>query len=544
GGYSALASYIRQARSQAERERRVFILVDGGNSLVGSAEANFYKGAVSVEFMNRVGYDSITVSNLDFSLGKKVVKELAGQARFPFLNANLLETATGKNPPYIKPYTMVEAEGLKIGIVGYGQRNISGWVDPDKVKGLKGVRIAPLLRKTIAEMTKAGAELIIAVDHSAGNNYREIARSVDGIDILIDGASEWASVYTKNFTLEEPTRIGGTYIFPEVDSHFAVGRIDLNYDKSSRKIEDARGERYFMIAGESSDDPEIRAMVDDYAERMAGNRLQEVIGRATEDISKDWDENWNSPLGTLVCRAMRQYAHTDAAIENLGAIRRYLKQGPITLRDIHDILPFDNKLVTFKVKGRYIYDCSLLQMLAGAVDRVPWIYIDGARLDRGPDLRVKHITIGGREIEKNRVYTFATNSYLYNSDYLDKRVCKDIQVREEDITDLVIDYIRNHSPISPPEEEIRDQGGEMPPAKFTSPSPPAVAESSSTVSSYNKVRRSGKPIPSGPGVYLNKQYRKKVLDFSRRTMVDAYRSVGRRDPRWDEAAIEYLEKFA
>lgn len=188
GGYAAIAHYIEKTRKEVEKEKGIFLLLDGGNSLVGSSEANFFRGRVSVDFMNRMGYNSITVSNLDWSLGTDNVRELSGNAEFAFLNANILIEGTDKHPLYLKPYLIIAAGGLKIGIIGYVQHEFPRWLDPYRIKGLEGRPAIPIVRKYIEEMRDKGADLIIAMDHTARDNHLDTASQTEGIDVLIDGA--------------------------------------------------------------------------------------------------------------------------------------------------------------------------------------------------------------------------------------------------------------------------------------------------------------------------------------------------------------------
>jgi len=461
GGFAALAAYIRGVREEVEGRGGALLLVDGGNSLVGSTEGDFFRGRSSVEFMNRMGYHSATVADRDWSLGTGVVADLSGRAAFPFLGANVVEEATGGLPPYLKPYAIVEAGGLKIGIIGYAQRRLDLWVDPALIAGLKGDRPNIVARRYIDEMRGRGAELVVAVDHSDWNRYLEMPRTVAGIDVLIHGKADWASPQSSGFAPEDMLEIAETRVFPGVDSRFAVGRIDLVYDRGEGKITGARGSRHFLNLEEVPEDPEFKTLAEEYAGKLGGE-LQEVIGEAAGDLTIEWDGEWNTSLGTLVCDAMRGYAGTDAAIQNVGAIRGDIRRGPITRGELEKVLPFKNNLVTFKVRGRYIYFCRILQRRTGKPP-APCIYVSGARLDRKPSLKVRHITINGEEIEKDRYYTFATNSYIHNTKLLDDRVCKDIRVWDEEINEIVIDYIRKNSPITPAgsrREELPEGGAQ------------------------------------------------------------------------------------
>ena len=50
-----------------------------------------------------------------------------------------------------------------------------------------------------------------------------------------------------------------------------------------------------------------------------------------------------------------------------------------------------------------------------------------------------------------------------------------------------------------------------------------------------------KPIPAGPGAYTAKKFRESLLKWNRRTSVECYEKVGRRDPKWDKDALRFLE---
>ncbi len=458
GGYAAIAHYIRKTREEVAAKKGIFLLLDGGNSLTGSSEANFFQGRVSIDFMNRMGYNSITVSNLDWTLGTDAVKEMSGNAIFPFLNANTFKEGTDEPPSYLKPYTIVEAGGLKIGIIGYAQHELEFWLDPTRNEGLEARPAIPIVSKYIKEMRAKGVDLIVSMDHTDSDNYRTTALLTEGIDVLIDGAAGWDGFYVGEYTLPRPERIKDTYVFPEVDSDFAVGRIDLDYDVKNRRITSTRFERYFMNLKEVEEDPEIKKFVSKYADiyfEVVGKKLQEVIGYATGDLTTDWDADWNSSLGTLVCEAMRQFAGTDVGIQNLGALRRHIKKGPIKVRDVQDALPFKNRLVTFKIKGKDLYRFPLFYSHHASDPPVPWTYIAGMKITRSPTMWVKHITISGKEIEEDRDYSFAVNSYLYNGGYLGVGgICQDITLRDEQIADIVVDYIKEHTPISPSGREV------------------------------------------------------------------------------------------
>lgn len=457
GGYAALGRYIRSERAAAEAEGRVVLVLDGGNSLVGSSEADFFRGAISVDFMNRVGYDAMTVSNLDFSLGKDCVDELSRKARFPFLNANLVDKMTERPPEYLKSGVMIERGGTLFGIVGYAQSDMDrGWLDPKSIEGLSARPAIPFVQTEVDALRERGAEMVIAIDHTAGSSHLDVARGVRGIDILLDGAVEWAYVYTTSFTPEKLTYVGSTAVVPEADAHFALGRVDFVLRKKVAVISDLRYRRVFLDLDQVEEDSEIKDFVAKYSRvyfDILGDRIEEVIGAASADITTDWRDNWESPLGTVVCDALREATGADIGIQNLGGIRRFIRKGPIKVRDVEDAVPFGNKIITFEIAGRDLERLPLLWLVAAARPPVPWTYISGATVSRDSYLHVKNVTVNDEPIEPDRIYTVATNSYLLHSGYLHSAFCRNVRESEQKVAEAVVKYIRRHSPISPTRSE-------------------------------------------------------------------------------------------
>jgi len=454
GGYPAIAHYIKKVRKEVSEKKGIFLIVDTGNSLIGCAEANFFNGEVSIDFMNRMGYNAVTVGNLDWNIGKKEIQNLAQKANFTLLGANMFVKDTEKHPEFIKPYTIIEIENLKIGIIGYAQDNIQGWLNAAKVKSWELRPQIPVVKKYVNEMKQKGADLIISVDHADGEIYKQIIENVDGLDILIESASEWATTwgagFSKDFYLRKHDKIKNTELFHEVDSHFAVGRADVIYDLKNKKIISSEGFRYFMNLNNVERDDEIEKVVNKYAEtyfEVVGKKLQEVIGYAEADFTTAWDSQWNTPLGTLITTAIRDYTNTDIGVENLGGIRRYIKKGQIKAKDVEDALPFGNKIVTFKVKGKDLYDVYILKLMAGGAP-YPWTYITGLEITRNEDKTLKLITADFKPIDTNKIYSFATNNYIYGSGFINAPVCFDIKVWDIKISEAVIDYIKKNSPIS------------------------------------------------------------------------------------------------
>ncbi len=114
GGSARLVTAVTDARARAGNS----ILVDGGDQFQGSLFYTYYKGKVAAEFMNKLGYNAMTVGNHEFDDGPEVLRGFIDSVDFPVLmsNADIAdeELLTDK----IKKSTVIEVGGEKIGLIG------------------------------------------------------------------------------------------------------------------------------------------------------------------------------------------------------------------------------------------------------------------------------------------------------------------------------------------------------------------------------------------------------------------------------------------
>ena len=69
-----------------------------------------------IQSYNKLGYHAYNVSSHDFSSGYESVRELANSANFPFISANILDSASQE--PLFKPYIIKKVSRKKFGIIG------------------------------------------------------------------------------------------------------------------------------------------------------------------------------------------------------------------------------------------------------------------------------------------------------------------------------------------------------------------------------------------------------------------------------------------
>ena len=162
------------------------------------------------------------------------------------------------------------------------------------------------------------------------------------------------------------------------------------------------------------EDPAIEALIRPYRQRLQ-KKMAEVLTHVRWGYTRRRPE---STLGNLVadlCLARLRYAGipADIFISNLSGIRNDLARGKITLGDVFEILPFENKIVVLKVKG-----ALLLKMLQPIINKggepVAGIKL---QIDRKKK-RILHVMINGRPLKAQRTYYIGTSDYLSRTGWL------------------------------------------------------------------------------------------------------------------------------
>src|SRR5512132_3623854 len=118
GGYAHLATLVKRIREQ--REGRT-LLLDGGDTIQGSATALWSRGEDMVRVSNLLGVDVFT-PHWEFTYGLERVRELFGDRerrgvfRGDFIAHNVSEAGWGD--PVFHPYTLRELGGVRVGVIG------------------------------------------------------------------------------------------------------------------------------------------------------------------------------------------------------------------------------------------------------------------------------------------------------------------------------------------------------------------------------------------------------------------------------------------
>ena len=118
GGADWFAGYVDAIRADYRARGGEVVILDAGDEFQGTLISNQFHGKSVTDVYNAIGVTASALGNHEFDFGIPVLKERIAQARYPILAANMFVKGTRQRPEWIKPSTLIDQGGIKIGIVG------------------------------------------------------------------------------------------------------------------------------------------------------------------------------------------------------------------------------------------------------------------------------------------------------------------------------------------------------------------------------------------------------------------------------------------
>ncbi|MFC9438256.1 bifunctional metallophosphatase/5'-nucleotidase [Nocardia sp. NPDC057030] len=436
GGAAYLATHLARLKAAYPASAIVAAGDDIGASPLVSG---LFHDEPTITFMNQIGVAASSVGNHEFDHG---VMELArlrqggcapdgcspGEpftgASFPYLAANVTD-AEGKLPPALKPWTLVQAGGHTIGLIGTVTPDTVNLVFPEGIRGYTFGDEAAAINRYVPEVKAAGAETVVALMHDGGSQRTAAGAPVDYngcADItpnVTDLAKRIDPAVTALFTAHSHQSYVCTIDGKSVTQAASYGRLitDLTLSFSPDGVRASAVNR--VVTRDVTPDPATTALVNFYTEQ-ARPRTARVVGAAAATLPHDPDATGVSPLGAVIADSMLAATAGPvpavAAFMNPGGVRADIKAGPVTYGDIYTVQPFGNQVVTLTLTGQQI-----LRLLEQQWDNAskPAIlspagltYAYSGSAPKGAKVIRDSVRIAGQPLNPVAAYRVTTNSFL------------------------------------------------------------------------------------------------------------------------------------
>src|SRR3989449_3939779 len=115
GGAAALKVWVD---SLARQCGCTSIRLDAGDEMQGTPISNFTYGRATIEAMNALGLDAAAIGNHEFDWSVDTLRARMQEARYPFVSANITDSAGTARPDWAEPWKVIQRGGLKVAVIG------------------------------------------------------------------------------------------------------------------------------------------------------------------------------------------------------------------------------------------------------------------------------------------------------------------------------------------------------------------------------------------------------------------------------------------
>jgi 2',3'-cyclic-nucleotide 2'-phosphodiesterase/3'-nucleotidase/5'-nucleotidase len=371
--HAHLADVARRATltNQVRNEVANSLLLDAGDVFSGDLYFTKWAGQADLEFMNYLGYDAMTFGNHEFDSGTKILADFISKAKFPLLTSNVDFSKDVNISPLLKapktidasaaktlddagvyPYIILDVNGHKVGVFGLTTEDTFETSSPGK--NVKFNDATASAKATVAAIKVQGVNVIITLSHLGYNRDKQLAKAVEGIDLIVGGHT-----HTKLSTPEIVTDAhdAPTVIVQANEWSKFLGRVNLQFDAQGVVIADQLTGSLIPVTSTVAEDETVKAMLAPYNADLEELKKQ-VIGNTTVVLNgiRNDVRSKETNLGNFIADGMLYKAkllkNADIALMNGGGIRGPIDLGQITMGELRTVMPFGNTLYLLDVTGQ------------------------------------------------------------------------------------------------------------------------------------------------------------------------------------------------
>lgn len=417
-GAAKLTGIIKEYKVRAE-ESDIYgvVIVSGGDIYQGTAISNILEGAPVSEMLKEIGIVASAIGNHEYDWGADKIKPWADEVGFKFLAANIVNKTTGLSPDYIEPYIIKDIDGINVAFIGIATPSTLTSTKAKNVANLKFLDTIKTLDNYSKIVRDKGADIIIALTHLESleendgtiiGEATDIAKNCLDIDAVV-------SAHSHNFVNGFVKNNNSGKDVPIVQAGYngrglSVITFTFNEDKEVLKVEANTREFYKESQiNKFPVDENVKQIILKYNEELSPKLLTKIT-ELKFDLGHDRYSGL-TPLGITVAETIRKASKAEVAIINGGGVRAPLTKGTITLGDMYTILPFDNNVISMKVKGS-----KLKELIEHGInpDGFGWGQYSGltvwydSETDKVSSMRLSD----GTKVEDNEYYTLTSIDFL------------------------------------------------------------------------------------------------------------------------------------
>ena len=353
-GMAYIGDYLKKEKAKDPKNT---LILSGGDMFQGGVESNFTDGAIMVDAMNEIGFDAMVCGNHEFDWKPEILAERESEMNFPLLSCNIFKRNSTVRPSFLKPYTIIEKDGYKVGIIGAAKKDLGDSVLKSISSQFDFPSPGTYVAKYADELRLSyQCDVVLLVAHDGGttselsntlaSDYSSLTSisSLSGsryVDAMFFAHDHYKKQFVENDVPVIESACNGEYI----------GEISLSLDGRSG---------FYTVSDHSI------SGLSTYAANYCTNGDEYILSLPTSEpyatqigdpnrVLYDFDEDYTEEdFAYLTCQILYWYVDENKSLfggENIyfsdvnkGMIRCSVKAGEFTIRDLVKVCPFQNEI--------------------------------------------------------------------------------------------------------------------------------------------------------------------------------------------------------
>lgn len=348
GSLCQLATKVKELRNDNT------LLLDAGDTIQDNSADIFLEEEVHpmIVAMNAMNYDAWVTGNHEFNYGMDVLRKVIPTSNAKVLVGNVIDE---NGNPLADGYTILEKNGVKIGVIGMVTPNITKW-DAVNLEGCTVTDPVEEVKKIIAEI-KDDVDVLIAVQHMGVENeygvdnsgVTDLANACPELDLII------ASHEHKKIEGEE---INGVLVVENASMAQTLSEVHLILTQTADGWDVTNRTSVLHNIGECEPDAEMMELLASYneyaikeAETVIGKLADGDLAPANEIEAIPAAQIQDTALIDLINEVQTYYTDADVSASALFTMSANLKEGDIRKCDTSLIYKYTNTLYKLKMTG-------------------------------------------------------------------------------------------------------------------------------------------------------------------------------------------------
>lgn len=319
--------------------------------------SNIPLNKLAITAQNAMGIMATAGGNHEFDLLKKDLVSVLKNNNYKFLGINVEIPATTEENKELKKEIassyIQEENGNKYGVIGIIPPDFFEHVtDPKEYSDFKILSIketAPLIQKEINNMKEQGINKIIVLSHAGYANDVYLAKSVEGIDVilgghthdLIEGIQDGKNLFYSPKT-GEPTIITQA---GKNGKYFGILNLEFNDKGVITKAQNNINKTENFI----------KSPIMEYLTNAILGKPQ-IIGKINSIPQYKFSLINENPNANFINDAVRSELSVDISMINAANMRANFEVGNLTDRDLFNMAPFKNNMCIFQLTEKELVD--------------------------------------------------------------------------------------------------------------------------------------------------------------------------------------------